>query len=737
MKKKLLNSMRVLLVAVLLGVGVNAWAAAVELLNTSSWVHTHDGGNGDRSSNLDFNSANSSITDNWTASFNVTTSSTNSRTNGSRNYQIALLSASADSYPSNAVASANVLFGAHFATTNNTDYSSFPCTITVNDVDEAETVTLNHNTKYTFNVSVNGTSMTVSIKNGSTSVFSKSITLGAFVKPKGIYDLLPRPYNKTWGVYTNTYDNIIVSKEVEDGFVEVPTGAITAVNGVTRTVSFSCATDGVDFSYSTNNGESFTDGNSVIISETTSIVIKATKGANSATSESIEFEAGTAITLNTPTWKKTAYNSSTGVSTVTLSSDQSSKLLSPTATIYYSIDGGSTNVYTDAISVTDGELLTYYASASGYTNSSEGSVTAVAPNSNPKLWTETYYSSDNSAGITLDTDAGVVTTVNTSDYYYMLASGSRISNRLVTSSAKENNDYWLYRNGGIYSGKAKSYAILGAKKGDYVVITYSKGDGEPTPTATDGAKDEWNSTSTSVAINVTGSTGVLRFSIARYGYINSITVYRALATPGATVNSTYGYATFAADVALDLSTLTDGFTAFVATNVATGSVTMTSTTDKVPAGTGLFIKGSGDFTITETRDDTTAPATNYLVGVTEDGNVTASTTGTYHYVYAVQDGVATFYNVASDAAITAGKAYLETTTDIKPASGAARVAIIFDEESTGISTMHNSQCIMNNEVYDLQGRRVNTMLGNSEKENVNSGSLKKGLYIVNGKKIIK
>ena len=47
---------------------------------------------------------------------------------------------------------------------------------------------------------------------------------------------------------------------------------------------------------------------------------------------------------------------------------------------------------------------------------------------------------------------------------------------------------------------------------------------------------------------------------------------------------------------------------------------------------------------------------------------------------------------------------------------------------TGIKSMHNSQCTMHNEVYDLQGRKVN---GQSSMFN---GQLKKGLYIVNGKK---
>ena len=145
--------MKTLFVAAGLCVGQSVWAGVTTVFSQDSWTHVHDGGSGDRSSSLSFSGL-SSIDDNWTASFDVITSSTNSRTNGTRNYQVALLSTSASNFPSNALATSNVLLGANFVTTNNTDYSSFPCTITVNDAAEAETVTLNHGTKYTFIVSV-------------------------------------------------------------------------------------------------------------------------------------------------------------------------------------------------------------------------------------------------------------------------------------------------------------------------------------------------------------------------------------------------------------------------------------------------------------------------------------------------------------------------------------------------------------------------------------------------------
>ena len=166
---------------------------------------------GDRSSYLDFG-VNSSITDNWTASFDVTTTSTSPAYIRPGNYQIAITK-DGTSYTDNTVADiSNVIFGVRYYTSSQVNTSSLACTITLNGVDIAGTKTLNHGTKYTFTVSVSGKSLTASIMNGDTEVYSGSTTLNAFVKPRGIYDLLPRPYGSGWGVYTNTYSDILVTK---------------------------------------------------------------------------------------------------------------------------------------------------------------------------------------------------------------------------------------------------------------------------------------------------------------------------------------------------------------------------------------------------------------------------------------------------------------------------------------------------------------------------------------------
>jgi hypothetical protein len=108
-----------------------------------------------------------------------------------------------------------------------------------------------------------------------------------------------------------------------------------------------------------------------------------------------------------------------------------------------------------------------------------------------------------------------------------------------------------------------------------------------------------------------------------------------------------------------------------------------------------------------------------------------STDGEGDYKFAAQ-----IYNksLATDGTI----AYLATDGSIKkltsgsikglrayfiiPASGAPARLSFGDDETTGISTMHNAQFIMHNELFDLQGRKVTKPA--------------KGLYIKNGKKVV-
>lgn len=189
-----------------------------------------------------------------------------------------------------------------------------------------------------------------------------------------------------------------------------------------------------------------------------------------------------------------------------------------------------------------------------------------------------------------------------------------------------------------------------------------------------------------------------------------------------------GWSSFASDVALDLSTITatSGATAYYASNAEGGKVTLTSTNGKVPAGTGLMIKGKAGETFTisavAASETTDISASNLLKGQTTTGNVAASTGGTYHYVFGFKTADPSeygFYNLTAATEVAASKAYLETTTAIN----AARLVLVFDDENvTGIQQAVKSEELKDKSYYNLNGQRV--------------AQPTKGLYIMNGKKVI-
>ena len=189
-----------------------------------------------------------------------------------------------------------------------------------------------------------------------------------------------------------------------------------------------------------------------------------------------------------------------------------------------------------------------------------------------------------------------------------------------------------------------------------------------------------------------------------------------------------GWSTFASTYPLDLSSLTAStgdVTAYYASEATGSTVTLSVTTAKVPAGEGIMLKGTAGATITiPVTASGTAISGNKLKGQTTTGNVAASSTdGKYHYVFGYKKPAEVvteygFYNLASTTEVAAGKAYLETTTSL---TAGARIAIVFEDETTGI-TSNKRETISNNRFFDLQGREI--------------AQPTKGLYIMNGKKVV-
>ena len=159
-----------------------------------------------------------------------------------------------------------------------------------------------------------------------------------------------------------------------------------------------------------------------------------------------------------------------------------------------------------------------------------------------------------------------------------------------------------------------------------------------------------------------------------------------------------GWASFSSTLPLDLSTLTatSGATAYYASASGESSVTLTETTAKVPANTGLMIKGTAGetFTITATSDETTDLSASNLLKATDGSEIAKSPesgAGNYHYVFGYKKPAEVvteygFYNLASNTEVAAGKAYLEITKGETPAR-ALRISL------GGITEVENVEAV--------------------------------------------
>ena len=157
-------------------------------------------------------------------------------------------------------------------------------------------------------------------------------------------------------------------------------------------------------------------------------------------------------------------------------------------------------------------------------------------------------------------------------------------------------------------------------------------------------------------------------------------------------------------------------TAYIAA-VNGSSVTLTEVTDGIiPANTAVVLKAtSGNFDLTRTG---TASTFNFTGNELKGGSTVAD--GKVAYTLAAKSGVVGFYKFAG-AALNPNKAHLEITPTNAPEY------LGFDENTTAINEHEfNESHELSGEWYDLQGRKI----ANGQKPNA------KGLYIVNGRKIV-
>lgn len=196
----------------------------------------------------------------------------------------------------------------------------------------------------------------------------------------------------------------------------------------------------------------------------------------------------------------------------------------------------------------------------------------------------------------------------------------------------------------------------------------------------------------------------------------------------AAITSTIGAYEIGTFYAQRPTTIPDGVTAYVATQMPTmengeGFVTLNAIADGiVPSETGVVICGKpGDYLFVPTAGEGTTVFGNLLrgyAGTDPYADVALPTDGSTNYVLTVKNDVAGFYRKAAGFKVYNHKAYLNV-----PSTGAQALRLRF-VDADGTTRISGIMMQSSDErIYDLTGRRVR--------------QAGKGVYIVNGKKVLR
>ena len=217
-----------------------------------------------------------------------------------------------------------------------------------------------------------------------------------------------------------------------------------------------------------------------------------------------------------------------------------------------------------------------------------------------------------------------------------------------------------------------------------------------------------------------------RFNATLYVPVGSKAAYEAaqywqdfkeiIEIPTVNVGST-GFATFCSPVDMDFSSVTD-IKAYIASgfNPSTGTLVLTRVTE-VPAGEGLYIVGDeGSYNVPATTTDMVY--SNLLKGVTTATTISPTDGDNTNFILANGSHGVGFYTLSAAGELAAGKAYLQLPT--ASVASVKAINVVFNDEETAIKDVEQSPNVQG--IYNLQGQQVNAP--------------RRGLYIINGKKVI-
>lgn len=502
-------------------------------------------------------------------------------------------------------------------------------------------------------------------------------------------------FTATSGSNVRLDDIVLKGKQAELSVVATPSispasGAVVSGTEVTMT----CLTDGATIYYTTN-GDTPTSGSTPYDPEdkptiTSACTIKAIGIKAGLTNSAVASASYTiAEPCATPTFS-VAEGEVTKGTTVTIS------CATDGATIYYTTNGStpttSSSVYSSAITINTNQTIKAIAAKDGYANSEVASATYTVIDyaTLPFAWNDKSTPTGvTNSGVGTYADPPYLKFDATGDYIILKTNTThgvlKLKYDILGNSFSGGTFKVQYSADGSSYTDSKSYTSLGAKTTESITNI---------PATTRYIK--W--------IYTTKSSGNVALGNIKLYDCKSVTLNAS------------GYATFASTSPLDFTdSEDDGYSAWQITGVSGSAITFGQITGTVAAGTGVLLKGSAfsSINIPVVASGTDISGTNKLEGIT---SATAVTAGQY---YGLKSNAFVPVNAGT---VPAGKALLPAGL----VSSARELTFVFEgDETTGVKTIDNGQwTIDNGAIYDLQGRKV-------------TKPVKGGLYIVNGKKVIK
>ena len=372
--------------------------------------------------------------------------------------------------------------------------------------------------------------------------------------------------------------------------------------------------------------------------------------------------------------------------------------------------------------------VTGSATFTGYNMSSAGDQTVTVSYEESSVTKSTTY------GITVNPIPPVVLTLDFATNIFGLPVGSANKQTESTGYSYGGYTYTLAASTGFYYGefqgynclfmgksgstltfpafpfKVKMIKVYGTSSASAVVKQNIFVGDDPISTETTGAKDVTNVYNIPSAYQNAGTVYILKVTSDANTQISKIEI---LADAETVTVTDAGWASFSSASALAFTGT--GVTAYIAKANGGSSVTLTEI-EKVPANTGIVVNAAeGTYAIPVLSGAADATTGNLLKPWLTAGTPTAET----YYTLAVNAGNPIFKK-SSGGTLAAGKAYLDLSGASAPV-----LNVTFETgegNSTGVNDVRSKMEEGRGEFYNLNGQRV--------------AQPTKGLYIVNGKKVL-